>query len=185
MTEDSASRCVHELFAEWYRPLLRYALRLAGSLPLAEDFVQEAFVSYYRALAAGRSVESPKAYTIAAVRHQAQRMWAAERAGRIPVPVDDLTVPLVSPPADEVALIWDNLQRLFVHLTPRETEVILLRAESLTYKEIARELGIATTSVGTLLARAIAKLQMATGTSDADIPSLKQEEQESEQGGRG
>lgn len=159
MTEKLATHCVDVLFAEWYRHLLRYAVRLAGSLPMAEDFVQEAFVSYYRALVAGRTVECPKAYTIAAVRHQAQRAWAAQRAGRIPISVDDLTVPLVAPTSEEVSLIWDDLQRLFSQLSPRETEVILLRAESLTYSEIANELGIATTSVGTLLARAIAKLQ--------------------------
>ncbi|MCW5963527.1 MAG: sigma-70 family RNA polymerase sigma factor [Bryobacterales bacterium] len=166
VNEKSATRCVDQLFAEWYRHLLRYALRLAGSLPMAEDFVQEAFVSYYRALVADRTVECPKAYTIAAVRHQAQRVWAAQREGRIPASVDDVTVSLVAPPADEVSLIWDNLQRLFTQLSPREAEVILLRAESLTYSEIAKELGIATTSVGTLLARAIAKLKAAATPAD-------------------
>ncbi len=176
-----------ELFAEWYRPLLRYAVRLAGSLPVAEDFVQEAFVSYYRALSAGRSVDCPKAYTLAAVRHQAQRAWAAQRAGRVPIAMDDLASPLVAPPADEVSLIWDNLQRLFSHLTPREAEVILLRAESLTYSEIGQKLGIATTSVGTLLARAIAKLQAVTSPADVEshLPAAQQEPLEAEDGGRG
>jgi RNA polymerase sigma factor (sigma-70 family) len=159
---NSANRAVEELFTEWYRPLLRYAVRLAGTLPLAEDFVQEAFISYYRAVAADRHVECPKAYTVAAVRHQAQRAWAAQREGQIPVSIDDLNIPVVAPEADEVALIWDDLQRLLANLSPREAEVILLRSESLTYGEIASQLGIAVTSVGTHLARAISKLQMAT-----------------------
>lgn len=161
MNEVTATHLVNELFAEWYRHLLRYALRLGGSLAVAEDFVQEAFISYYRALLAGRVVECPKAYTLAAVRHQAQRAWATQREVRLAVSMEELPGPLISPPAEELTLIWDDLQRLFRNLSPREAEVILLRAESLTYKEIGRELGIATTSVGTLLARAISKLRIA------------------------
>jgi RNA polymerase sigma factor (sigma-70 family) len=159
---EDATRLVNEVHAEWYRPLLRYGVRLSGSLQVAEDFVQEAFVSLYRASLDGRTVDCPKAYLIAAVRHQAQRAWATHRAGRVPIPVEELTEPLAAPAADEVNLLWDNLQRLLTNLTPRETEVVLLRAESLSYGEIAGQLGIAVTSVGTLLARAIGKLQAVT-----------------------
>lgn len=167
MNHSDASAAVDLLFAEWYRPLLRYAVRLAGSLSAAEDFVQEAFLSYYRALVEDRPVSCPKAYTMAAVRHQAQRAWAHRRLGRIPGSLDDLPETLLLASDEERTLIWDDLQRLLAELTPREVEVLLLRAEALTYREIGEELGIAITSVGTLLARALKKLQSICGSGPA------------------
>ncbi|MDZ7636882.1 MAG: RNA polymerase sigma factor [Bryobacterales bacterium] len=164
MTKFEAAECVNSLFAEWYRPLLRYAVRFAGALSVAEDFVQEAFLSYYRALVEQRAVQCPKAYTMAAVRHQAQRLWEQRRAGRLPLSLDDVPVALVVIGEEERILIWDDLQRMISELTPREVEVLLLRAESLSYREIGLELGIAATSVGTLLARALKKLQAFNGS---------------------
>ena len=46
-------------------------------------------------------------------------------------------------------------------LTVREEEVVLLRLQSLKYREIASQLGISDKSVCTLLARALKKLQAA------------------------
>jgi RNA polymerase sigma-70 factor (ECF subfamily) len=172
MPNRDANAAVDLLFAEWYRPLLRYAVRLTGSLAGAEDFVQEAFLSYYRALAENRPVSCPKAYTMAAVRHQAQRAWAQRRSGRVPGSIDDLPDALILTSDEERTIIWDDLQRLIAELTPREVEVLLLRSESLTYREIGQELGIATTSVGTLLARALKKLQGLSGTCAPESPAL-------------
>lgn len=170
MTNPQVTDAVNTLFADWYRPLLRYSIRLAGSLSLAEDFVQEAFLSYYRALADNRPVSCPRAYTMAAIRHQAQHAWAQRRLGRIPSSIDDLAEPLIVPNDEERTIIWDDLQRLLGELTPREVEVLLLRAESLTYREIGEELGIATTSVGTLLGRALKKLNALVGNG---LPAAK------------
>src|SRR6185312_7297835 len=46
-------------------------------------------------------------------------------------------------------------------LSAREEEVLLLRLQSLKYREIAERLGIGSKSVCTLLARALKKLQIA------------------------
>lgn len=175
MPNRDASAAVDLLFTEWYRPLLRYAVRLTGSLSTAEDFVQEAFLSYYRALAANRPVSCPKSYTIAAVRHQAQRAWAQRRLGRVPASMDDLADALIATSEEERTIIWDDLQRLIAELTPREVEVLLLRSESLTYREIGQELGIAVTSVGTLLARALKKLQALSGVNAPESPAPGQQ----------
>jgi DNA-directed RNA polymerase specialized sigma24 family protein len=51
-------------------------------------------------------------------------------------------------------------------------EVLLLRAEALTYREIGNELGIAATSVGTLLARALKKLQTSTAVAGSMPPGI-------------
>lgn len=167
-----ATDLVNSLFTEWYRPLLRYAVRLTGSLSMGEDFVQEAFLSYYRALAADRQVSCPKAYTMAAIRHQAQRVWAQRRNGRVEGSIDDVVDTLSVADEEERAIIWDDLQRLISELSPREVEVLLLRAEALTYREIGNELGIAATSVGTLLARALKKLQTSTAVAGSMPPGI-------------
>jgi RNA polymerase sigma factor (sigma-70 family) len=54
-----------------------------------------------------------------------------------------------------------DIRGLLSVLSPREEEVLLLRIESLKYREIAEQLGISINSVNTLLARALRKLQQA------------------------
>lgn len=53
-------------------------------------------------------------------------------------------------------------------LSKREEEVLMLRLSSLKYREIGEELGITTRAVSTLLARALAKLQMAVKRKQAE-----------------
>jgi len=55
-----------------------------------------------------------------------------------------------------------DVRNLLSVLSPREEEVLLLRLETLKYREIAEQLGISINSVNTLLARALRKLQEAT-----------------------
>jgi RNA polymerase sigma factor (sigma-70 family) len=55
----------------------------------------------------------------------------------------------------------EEIRSLLSVLSPREEEVLLLRLESLKYREIADQLGISITSVDNLLARALRKLQAA------------------------
>jgi DNA-directed RNA polymerase specialized sigma24 family protein len=64
------------------------------------------------------------------------------------------------PRADQpgLSLEYDDVAKILSQLSPREQEVMLLRMESLKYREIASELGISINSVATLLARALRKL---------------------------
>lgn len=76
------------------------------------------------------------------------------------------------------ALALDELLRHFGVLTRREEEVLLLRLQSMTYREIASQLGLSVPSVGTLLARAVSKLKKTlsgrTGRSAAGRPEGKE-----------
>ena len=67
-------------------------------------------------------------------------------------------------------------------LTPREEEVILLRLQSLKYREIGEQLGISSKSVCTLLARALKKLKASAHTQqffeEPDAAAAEQEERE-------
>jgi RNA polymerase sigma factor (sigma-70 family) len=67
-----------------------------------------------------------------------------------------------APRSDQEApepLRWDEVLPHFTVLTKREEEVLLLRLQSMKYREIAASLGIQTSSVNVLLARAIRKLR--------------------------
>ena len=64
----------------------------------------------------------------------------------------------------DYALELDNITRHFTVLSQREEEVLLLRLQTMKYREIAQSLGISVGSVPSLLARALRKLQAFAGT---------------------
>ena len=157
MNEQDATVLVTELFASWYLFLVRYALRDTGSYDMAEDLAQETFCELYRNLRSGKVISHPKAWTLCVLKREMNRK-IRERSHY--ESLDDIELaggltPGLSP--------HDDLHSLFCLLTPREAEVLLLRLESLKYREIADQLGISTNSVNSLLARALRKLQLANG----------------------
>jgi RNA polymerase sigma factor (sigma-70 family) len=71
MTEEQATAVINALFESHYAPLVRYACRFTGSLPDAEDIVQDAFTQLYRQLREGKSVDNPAGWAVCVVRRQA------------------------------------------------------------------------------------------------------------------
>jgi RNA polymerase sigma-70 factor (ECF subfamily) len=156
VNETDATTLVTELFDRWYTPLVRYAIRSTAAHDHAEDLVQDAFMQLYQALRSGKCIEYPKAWTLCVVRRavsrQLQERFRYEQ-------LDEL----------EIAQVWpeDAADAFTVHsllglLSRREEEVLLLRLESMKYREIADHLGISMNSVNTFLARALRKLHAAT-----------------------
>ncbi len=166
---EQAAALVNDLFETWAPCLYRYAYRLCRSAELSDDFVQEAFLALYRELCAGRKVESPKAWTLSVVRHglanwrrgnrrHPEELTPNEDFDLIPVCRDE-------PPGEENGN--DDIDVLLASLTPREEEVVLLRMQSLKYREIASQIGISGKSVATLLARALRKMRAAAENAPA------------------
>jgi len=156
MDESSASARLKDLYRSWGPSVLRYAATLTHSVNTAEDLVHEAFMALQGKWLRGESVENPRAWTIATVRNLAHK--ERRRQSRlVEFPCDDFAA---APSRDDVLM----LGKLLARLTEREQEVLLLRMDSLDYKEIARELGIARGTVSALIARALAKLREAAGT---------------------
>jgi RNA polymerase sigma-70 factor (ECF subfamily) len=164
MERDDATRLVDDLFTAWGPFLVRYAFRMTRSTSLADDLVQEAFLALYRDLRGGKCIENPKSWTLGAVRNQIRkhaRYWQRHSEDLVGADVLDLIAaeprwPDVSVMEDESGAIPTGV------LTVREEEVIQLRLQSLKYREIATVLGISDKSVGTLLARALKKMQAAS-----------------------
>lgn len=57
------------------------------------------------------------------------------------------------------AIDCERVRRRLSELSVREEEVLMLRLQSMKYREIAEALGISINSVNTLLARALEKIQ--------------------------
>ncbi len=163
MDQHQATSLVDELFESWYPHLVRYATRLTGQRPSAEEIVQDTFLDLYKALREGQAVRHPKAWTMSVVRHK-----SFDRR-REPFGVDHEHETLEgdfgsgSNWCEELHTAID-CQRVREHLgslSVREEEVLMLRLQSMKYREIAESLGISINSVNTLLARALEKIQNA------------------------
>jgi RNA polymerase sigma factor (sigma-70 family) len=142
-------------FDELYPPLLRYCHRLTGDRDAAEDTAQEAMVRLYT-----HGVEGPT---------PALRVWLFKTATRL---VRDryrveenrrrlLEANPVTPgetEGTERALERGRerrrVRKVLEQLGDRDREMLLMRYEGFSYREIAEMVDVAATSVGTLLARA-------------------------------
>lgn len=135
------------LYRERYDAMVRLAYLLTGSLAIAEELVQDAFVSVHRSW---ERAENPRAYLRTAVVN-ACRSWGRRRSLELlrkPAPPDPVTLV-----ADE---LWDVLQTL----PPRQRAAIVLRFyEDLPDDEIAALLGCRVATVRTAVFRGLEKLR--------------------------
>jgi RNA polymerase sigma-70 factor, ECF subfamily len=159
MERQEAENLLNSLFESWGSFLVRYAFQLTGSKETAEDLAQEAFMALYADLRKGKKIDNLKAWALAIVRNLAHKSYRDRRRhGEILEPGDIMDGRCAPRPGvDE----WQDLRHMLSVLTPRETEVIMLRMQVFKYREIAAQLNISDKSVATLLARALRKLQVA------------------------
>jgi len=145
-----------ELFHAHFTRLYRYLDRLSGEPELAADLAQEAFVKLYER---GAPPDRPEAWLITVAtnlfrnartkRSRQARLLTAARAA------DALADPPRSPgdgaaSGDARARVRSAIDRL----GERDRQLLLLRAEGYSYRDIAAALDLHEASVGTLLARA-------------------------------
>lgn len=145
-------------FAAHYTPLFRYLYRLLADEDVAADLTQEAFVRLLDHPLPEDEVQ-PWLFTVGtnlardAARTRTRRrrlLW--EEGG------SDALRPS-RPPAPDEALIRrrriEAVRAALDRLAERDREMLLMREEGFSYAEIAEVAGVATSSVGTLVARAL------------------------------
>jgi RNA polymerase sigma-70 factor, ECF subfamily len=143
-----------ELFERLYPSLLRYLHRLTGDADVAEDIAQEAFVRLLRQQLDEHEVR-PWLFTVATnlVRDTARK---SERRQRLLSGAPKLVTPLPTPDEQvERSETVAGVRRALDQLPPRDRQLLLMREEGFKYDEIARAVGVAPASVGTLIARAL------------------------------
>ncbi len=149
---------VISLYDEHANTLYRFAMATLGGDTESQDAVQDCFLSYFAYRLAGNQVEDPRIWLLRSIRNglgraeeQGQLRGEAERASAA---LTDLPFPR---PDDGVHRA--DLKRVLPGLlSPRELEVMQLRAEGMQYGEIAEVMGITSGAVGAFIARAMRKL---------------------------
>ena len=162
MKQQQARELLTDLFESWYPALLRYSYRLTRDLELAEDVVQDSFLELYRNLARGTDIDNPKGWTLTVVRRRILHHYRNLKREGLRVEYELLDTIAGKPDPEIQRFLSGDLASLFNVLSPREEEVLLLRLESLKYREIGDRLGISANSVTTLLSRALKKLRLAS-----------------------
>jgi RNA polymerase sigma-70 factor, ECF subfamily len=144
------------VFEKLYPSLFRYLQRLTGDEDVAEDIAQESFVRLLKQKLPEDEIR-PWLFTVAMnlVRDRARKnerrhrllTSAPELVTRIRLPDEDLER------TERIASVREVLERL----PERDRQILLMREEGFKYDEIARVIGVAPASVGTLIARALKK----------------------------
>lgn len=143
-------------FDEVFPSLFRYCNRLTGDPDAAEDVAQETFLRFVR-----DGVQGPpkalRAWLFKVATHLIRDRYRVRENRRRLMEENPMT-PSASPDdpeadverAETVAAVRSALDEL----DPRDRQLLLMRGEGFSYKEMADAVGVKATSVGTLLARA-------------------------------
>jgi RNA polymerase sigma-70 factor (ECF subfamily) len=155
----SHARAAQDLFREHGRAVYRFAKVLLGRHDDAEDVVQETFLKLLRHLSAGGSISNTRGWLFTVAAHASRDR---QRAGRRWIPWrpehDTEVAPAALPDEDgRLTVIREGLRSL----GDRDRLLLALRAQDLSYREIAAAARIRPVSVGRLLARAIERWQRA------------------------
>lgn len=153
---------LEELFDEHHQSLFRFVSRMTGDPDFAKDVVQETFISI---AARPMPADAPARAWLFAVaqnharsglrKHRRRRALLDGHAHAVPTPA-----PAAQPDADvERDEARDAVRDALAQLSEKERTILLMREEGFRHREIAEVVGTTTASVGTMLARALTKLE--------------------------
>jgi RNA polymerase sigma factor (sigma-70 family) len=142
-------------FDEIYPALVRYCHRLTGDGDAAEDAAQEAMVRLF-----SHGVEGPvpaiRAWAFKTATHLIRERYRVDENRRRLLQAYPVEPGGVEGPERRLERrdAETRARAALDELAPRDQEMLLMRYEGFSYKEIAEAVDVASTSVGTLLARA-------------------------------
>lgn len=158
-------RVITEVFALLRDPVYRYLTSTLGSRAEAEELTQETFLRLLAHLQKGQAVEHVRAWVFRVAHNLALNALRKRSRQETEIPADweQRHVEQADPaPSAEERVIEQELQhrvsRAMSHLSPQERYCLELKAEGLTYREIAEALDIRPGSVATFLTRGVGKL---------------------------
>jgi RNA polymerase sigma-70 factor (ECF subfamily) len=145
--------------------LRRFAGMILRPRDGASDAVQETFLRYFAERRCGGTIDNPRAWLYRVLHNYL--MDRLDRASvKREIPAEGTEEPLDTAQDPEELIVRSQTARQIVAgLTSRELDCLLLRAEGLSYEQVAEELGVRCGTVGALLTRVHKKLQLASGDS--------------------
>jgi RNA polymerase sigma-70 factor (ECF subfamily) len=164
---DRLESVVIGLFDRLRSGLLRYVLSFGLSVHDGEEIVQEVFLSLFRHLQLGRPRKNLHGWVFRAAHNLALKQHATNRklhdtvkfeAGLAERQLDP------APTAEEQLARHQRQERLLAvlrALPEQDQRCLRLRAEGLSYREIAQTLGVSLGTVSATLARSLARLARA------------------------
>ncbi len=152
----SFNRAFKNTFDQHFNSIFRYIDRLSGDPDLAADIAQETFVRLYER---GEFPDDIRGWlaAVAANLFRDDRRTSRRRLELLTSQPSELTMGSPPIPAETAVLREEQrkaVRSLLNSLPMRDRQLLLLRHEGYSYREIAASLGIAEGSVGTLLMRA-------------------------------
>lgn len=142
------------VFDRHHEAVFRYLHRLTGDVEEAEELTQETFV---RLLEHDVERDRTKSWLFTVALNLVRDRARARRRRRELAGGKDLTPDPPDSP-DEALRRSDRrrrVRRALDELKPRDRKMLLMREEGFSYAEIADAFGVSTTSVGTILSRAL------------------------------
>jgi RNA polymerase sigma-70 factor (ECF subfamily) len=163
----SFDEAFHRLFEEQFPSLFRYLNRLTGDADLAEDIAQEVLVRLHQR---GSMPDDTRGWMGAVANNllRDDRRTAKRRMRLLASQPAEATAGTPAPAADEKVLSDERraaVRSALDKLSERDRQMLLLRHEGYSYREIAQVAGVSETSVGTLLIRATAAFHAAISNS--------------------
>jgi len=161
---------IKALFDDQFPPLYRYCLRMTGEPDVAQDVAQEAFVRLVRDDVQG-PVPALKAWLFRVASNLVRDRYRVSENRRRLLEIH----PVAPTPAPDAQRALEreetvaHVRRVLDGLPERDRTLLLMREEGFSYGEIAGEIGVKASSVGTLLARAQRRFADAFQNTSADI----------------
>ncbi len=143
------------LFLRHYQRVYRVLYNLVGTREEAEDLAQETFLAFYHKPPRVGANDTLAPWLCRVALNRGYNVLRGER--RAQQRLDRLDVSLLAEdPHREAERAEERayVRAVLANLPERQSTMLLLRYAGLSYSEIAATLGIAASSVGTLLARA-------------------------------
>jgi len=154
------SLTITQLVADHLDDLYRYAYRLTGSSPDAEDLVQQTYLAAQANLDQLRDARQARGWLCTILRHA----FLKNRQKRTPIPASNLDLQLDGLPADaiedDVPVGQEELQRALGELSDEFRVIVLMfYLEECSYREIAARLSLPIGTVMSRLSRAKSQLR--------------------------
>lgn len=155
--KDPRKAAFNALIAAELRPLYRYAYWLTGDRTVAEDLVQETLLRAWRSCDQLVDMAAAKGWLLTILRRENARRFERKRATEADVPIETVVDPARGYDTSTEAFVL----RQALHSLPEEYREPLLMQVIYGYSqsEIALQLGISSSGVGTRLFRARQKMR--------------------------